>query len=102
MIEIVEDFINTCKEYVDRVIDMENAVTTARFHMEPEAYRFHVMHLDRGRRLAHESLIASIKTVNRFARQFELEPVYTGPEERIAMADFALEVVSDFFKERKL
>lgn len=102
LIEIIHDFIDACKDYVDKVIDMEKAMNVARFHMEPDAYREYVMHLDRGRRMAHESLISSIKTVNRFARQFQMAMIYDGPEERIAMGDFALEVVGDFFKERKL
>ncbi|OPX89431.1 MAG: hypothetical protein A4E53_01508 [Pelotomaculum sp. PtaB.Bin104] len=44
----------------------------------------------------------AVRLVNRLCGVYSVEQVYTGPDERILIADFAFEVTSEFFKERKL
>ncbi|MGI9951420.1 DUF3232 domain-containing protein [Moorellaceae bacterium AZ2] len=101
-LQSVEDFIEDCGKYIDSVMAMEAALAVARYRMEPEDYREHIIELDRRRKLNHDALIASVRLVNRLAKLYGCEPVYTGPDERIAIAEFAMEITQEFFAERKL
>lgn len=101
-LETVEDFINDCGAYVDKVTAMESALAIARFRMEPEDYRELIIRLDRNRKYAHDALIASVRVINRLCKNYGVSQVYTGPDERIPIADFALEVTAEYFKERRL
>ncbi len=98
----VEELINDCGRYIEKVTAMEAAIAATKFRMEPEEWREHIMTLDRNRKLAHDSLIVSVRVINRFCRLYEVERVYDGPEERIPIAEFAMVVTQDFFNERKL
>jgi hypothetical protein len=98
----VEDFINDCGRYIERVNAMEAALQVARLRMEPEDYRQLIMDLDRSRKLTHDALIASVRLVNRLCGVYGVEKIYTGPDERIPIAEFAKEVTDEYFKERKL
>ncbi len=101
-LQAVEDFIDDCGKYIDSVMAMEAALAVARYRMEPEDYRAHIIELDRRRKMNHDALIVSVRVMNRLARLYECEPIYTGPDERIAIADFAMEVTQEFYAERKL
>lgn len=97
-----EDLILDCGRYVEKVTEMESAITVARFRMEPEEYREYAMRLDSSRKKAHDALTVSVRVLNRISRLYEAEPVYTGPDERLPVAEFAMEVVAAMFKSRKL
>ncbi|MCL5272773.1 MAG: DUF3232 domain-containing protein [Gammaproteobacteria bacterium] len=101
-IEAVENAIYDAAKYIDRVIAMESAMVSARFRMEPDEYREFILNLDRGRKIAHDALIASIRLVNRLCGIYGIEKIYAGPMERIAIAEFGKEIVDSFFAERKL
>ncbi|MGB9803119.1 DUF3232 domain-containing protein [Desulfofundulus sp.] len=98
----VQEFIDDCGRYIERVTAMEAALQVARFRLEPEDYRQLIVDLDRGRKLAHDALIASVRLVNRLCGVYGVPKIYDGPDERIPIAEFAMEVTSEFFKERRL
>ena len=100
-IEIVQGFVQDCSRYVNAVVNMENAITVSRFILEPDAYREHLVNLDKSRKIAHDSLIVSTKLVNKLCRLYDIEPVYKGSDSRIEIAEFAKLVVDEFFAERK-
>lgn len=101
-LKAVENFITDCGRYVDKVTAMEAALVSARFRMEPEDYRELIIELDRSRKYAHDALIASVRLINRLCGVYGAECVYDGPDERILIAELAIEVAAEFFKERKL
>jgi len=100
-IEIVQSFVQDCSKYVDAVVNMENAITVSRFILEPDAYREHLVNLDKSRKIAHDSLIVSVKLVNKLCRLYDVDPIYKGSDSRIEVAEFAKQVVDEFFAERK-
>jgi len=101
-IKAVEDYIKDCGKYIEAVTNMEAAIAAARFYLEPEDYRQYIMQLDRSRKLAHDALIASTRLINRLCRLYGQDQIYTGEDSRIAMADFAAQVVQEYFAKRKL
>gem|GEM_PF-1845773 len=100
-IEIVQGFIQDCSRYVDTVINMENAIAVSRFIMEADEYRKHLVSLDKNRKIAHDSLILSTRLLNKLCRLYDIEPIYNGSDSRIEVAEFAKQVVDEFFAERK-
>lgn len=102
-LQSVEDFISQCGRYIDRVTAMEAALQTARFRMETKDYQNFIQDLDRSRKWEHDALIAATKLINRFCRLYSVESIFTGNlDSRIAIAEFAMEVVKAYFQERKL
>jgi len=101
-LEIIQDFVQDCSRYIDTVVNMENAISVARFIMEADEYREHLVNLDRSRKMAHDSLIVSTRLLNKLCRLYDIEPVYKGSDSRIEVAEFAKAVVDDFFAERKI
>lgn len=68
---------------------------------EPEEYREHLVNLDKSRKIAHDSLIVSTRLLNKLCRLYDIEPIYKGSDSRIEVAEFAKQVVDEFFAERK-
>jgi len=101
-LKIIHDFINDCGNYIEKVTAMEAAIATQRFRLEPADYRELIINLDRSRKLAHDALIAMVRVINRLCLAHEVTQVYEGPDERILIAEFAKEVVNNFFDERTL
>lgn len=97
----VESLINDCSTYVEKVVAMESVQSVARFRMEAKEYQDLLIRLDRNRKFAHDSLIASVRLANRLCGVYEVEKVYDGPEERIAIAEYAMLVTQEFFAERQ-
>jgi len=98
----VEETINDCASYVETVVNMENAITTARFRLEPEEYQQYLTRLDQSRKLSHDSLIVSVRVLNRFCRLYDCEPVFEGDTgSRVQIAEFARGVTVNYFDERK-
>ena len=99
----IEEIINSCGRYIESINSMEAAITSARFRLEGNDYREYVMNLDKSRRLTHNSLIVSVKLLNRYCRLAEMDPIYKGDmESRIEIAEFAQNVVNEMFDTRKL
>jgi hypothetical protein len=101
-LQSVEDLILDCGRYIEKVNHMESAITVARFRMEPDEYREYVMNLDRSRKYAHDALVASVRVLDRLCRAYQVDPLYAGPDERIPVSEFAMDVVKEMFEGRKL
>lgn len=99
----VEEIINSCGQYIEKVNAMESALVSARFRLEGNDYRDYMVDLDKSRRLAHNSLIVSVKLLNRYCKLANIDPLYEGDlESRIEIAEFAKEIVDEMFESRKL
>jgi len=98
----VEDCLNDCARYIANVVAMETALTVTRNCMENREYREHIAQLDSSRKRAHDALIASVKILGRLCRLYRVEPIYAGPDERIQIAEFTMQVVGEMFQERRL
>lgn len=101
-IKNVEEYIQECGNYIKRVNDMEAALTVARYRMEPEDYREYIVELDKKRKVAHDSLIASTRLLNKLCNLYGVEPIYSGSDSRIEIADLAKAVVDEMYDTRKL
>ena len=100
-LEAVEDFIKDCGRYVDARTAHQAASQVARFRMDTEAYQAYIVNLDRNRRAAHDTVMVNIRLMNRLCRIYHLDKMYAGPDERHAMADFALEVATAYFNNQQ-
>ena len=58
--------------------------------------------LDKSRTIAHNALISNVNIVDRLCKINETEPIYGGEDDRVAIAEFARQVVNEFFEERRL
>lgn len=102
-ITYIEDIIGTCGVYVEKVTQMEAAIATARFIMEPEEYRTYISNLDKSRRISHDGIMANMAILNRYCRLAEVPPIYKGDlNNRYEVAEFAMSIVQAFFGDRKL
>ncbi len=102
-IAYVEDIIKTCGTYVEKVTQMEAAIATARFIMEPEDYRTYISNLDKTRKIAHDGIMANFAILNRYCRLAEVPPIFKGDlNDRYKAAEYAMDIVQAYFKERKL
>lgn len=101
-LQAVEDLIADCGRYVESVTAMEAAQAVARFRLEPKDYQALIVQLDRNRKMAHDTVIADIRLVNRLCGVYSVPPVYEGEDSRIAHAEFAAAVAGEYFKDRKL
>jgi Protein of unknown function (DUF3232). len=102
-LEALEDSIKQCGEYIKSVNNMEAAITSARFRMEPEDYREYIMQLDNTRRIEHNYLIRSVRLINKLCSIYRVEPIYKGDlDNRIEIAEFAKSVVDEMFDTRQM
>ena len=101
-LQAVETMIGDCGKYIERVSVMEAAQATARFRLEADEYKELIVRLDRARKSAYDGMMVSVKLVDRVCALMGVEKVYGGPDERILIADFAGEVVKEYFDERRL
>lgn len=101
LIDSVEKVVEDCGRYIKAVHDTEVAYTVARFKMEPDEYREYYANLDRNRKIVHDALIAGVRLLNRICQLCGQEPIYNGPEDRVSIAEFAKEIVDEYFEERR-
>ena len=102
-LELLEDFIEACSNYVGSVNDLEAALLSARYRMEAEEYRRYIADLDNNRSRAHNALIANVKIVNRLCSVNNLDPIIKcNMNNRVEVAEEAIKVVDDLFKNRRV
>lgn len=101
-LQAIETMIADCGKYIERVTAMEAAQATARFRMEADDYRDTIVRLDRSRKFAHDSMMIDVKLVDRICALMGVEKIYSGPDERILIADFAGQIAREYFEDRKL
>lgn len=98
---MLEDAMKSAIRYVDAVDCMEISLPRLMGESTGADLRFQISMLDKQRRAAHESAIASVAIVNRLTASFDLPPIYTGPaDDRYQVADYCVEVLSVLFKNR--
>lgn len=91
------------RNYVDTVDIGEVRVKTARFRYEGEDLRAIITTYDKSRRIAHEAAIAQCSVINRIAKFYGVEKIFTGDlDDRLQVADFCLETVCKIFQNRSL
>lgn len=100
---LVRDMVDSCANYVDTVVNMENAINVYRFRVEdPSELRVMIQRLDQTRRIVHNTVISNVRIVDRLCKINGVEPVFGGlDEDRLAIAEFAKKVVDEFFEDRK-
>jgi len=103
LVSLVRDMVDSCANYVDTVVNMENMINIYRFRTEdPAEFRIMVQRLDQSRRIVHNSVISNVRIIDRLCKLNNVELVYGGSDEdRLAVAEFAKKVVDEFFEDRK-
>jgi len=103
LVSLVRDMVDSCANYVDTVVNMENAINVYRFRVEdPSELRVMIQRLDQTRRIVHNTVITNVRIVDRLCKINGVEPVFGGlDEDRLAVAEFAKKVVDEFFEDRK-
>lgn len=101
-LELLEDLIEACSNYVASVNDLEAALLSARYRMEAEEYRKYIADLENNRTRAHNALIANVKIINRLCSMNKLEPMFKcNLSNREEVAEEAIKVVDDLFSNRR-
>jgi hypothetical protein len=101
-ISLVNETLKNCWKYIQRVNELEAYLLTKSADT-PESYQQIVTELDKSRSVSHDSLISSVKIVNRLCIEADLQPIFSGNiENRIEVAEFAMEVALEIFRERRL
>ena len=112
-VRLLEGLIEAASRYFERVIQMENRLATARFRLEGEELRALAEDLDRSRKFAHDALISDLHIFNRYlVKEHGVKLAAVGiqggifpkPEairDRIAIADWAGELLYGIYSERK-
>jgi len=103
LVSLVRDMVDSCANYVDTVVNMENMINIYRFRTEdPAEFGIMVQRLDQTRRFVHNSVISNVRIIDRLCKLNNVELVYGGSDEdRLAVAEFAKKVVDEFFEDRK-
>ena len=101
-LKILEEMLNQCGQYIEKVNNMGNVTAIAKFYIEGDEYRERLSNIDKTRSFVHNGLIVNVKLVNKLCQLYNLEPIFNGDTgDRIAVAEFAIEVVLDNFENRK-
>lgn len=108
-VSLLEKLLSTAEAYFGKVVLMESQLKTARLRLEGEDLRELTEVLDKNRKLAHEALISDLHIFNRYLlKNYEDAPIgglYSkSPEsirDRVAIADWAGELLAALFNERR-
>lgn len=101
LVKDVENFIDACGEYVQRVNKMEAASIVSQSYLELKDYRVYKNALDENRRSAHEDLINNLKLLNHYSDMCGMDRIFQGDmNNRIEIGDFAHEIVKELFETR--
>lgn len=99
----IHSCITSCGAYIEAVNSMESVITVMRFRLEPDEYREKLSEVDKRRRSMHNGLIANVTILDRICRMAEQPPIYGGDyEDRLAIAEFAMDVTAEMYETRKL
>ena len=102
-LEALDDAMTSFREYVNKVDIGEQQIMLAAVRFEGDEYREMVSRYDRNRHDQHETAIVNVRLVNRLAELYGVEPLFTGDDkDRLAVADFALDVVIQIFQNRMM
>jgi len=98
-IDLMGKLIGTANKYIEIVV-RQSFLLQINEGTKNQNVLEELANLDKSRSRIHDSLIGQIAIVNRLCEEYELELIYTGGEARRDKGDFALELVSDYFKDR--
>lgn len=100
-LEALDDAMTSFREYVHRVDAGEQQIKLAPIRFQGSELRDMISRYDQSRHDQHEAAIANVRLVNRLAELYGVEPLFTGDDkDRLAVADFTLDVVTKLFKNR--
>ncbi len=103
VLEIIEDTIDVYGEYVAYVYKMESLRPILRIKLGKDEYKNAVEEMDKTRTRIHNSAIASMKVINRLCESNDLSLFFEGNiDDRVAVAEFMRDVVTNVFENRKL
>ncbi len=109
---LIQETLDKGLRYVESVYNMETQLSIYRFRAEGEEYRGIAERLDAIRRIAHDAFIDSITICNRYLfRNFKEipvggiyseDPIHLQSLDRMAIGNWAFDLVKDYFIERKV
>ncbi len=100
-LETLHDAMNSFRKYVDEVDGGEIQIKLASIRFSGDEYREMVSRYDQNRHNQHEAAIANVRLVNRLADMYGVNHLFTGDDQdRLAVADFTLDVVIKIFQNR--
>lgn len=102
-VRFIDRAIANIVNYVSTVDNEEHHIRMAYARLEDEALRDAVENADKARRNAHEAAIAATTALNRLAARHCNSIIFTGDAtDRLAVADFCLDVTVKLFNERRI
>lgn len=100
---IVGDLVESAAEYIKRVVMLETAMLTGKLTKEGNEYREYIQQLDSSRSAAHNKLISNVRLINKLCSINKIPVIFEGNEEnRIEIANFAHQIIHEYFCTRKL
>ena len=103
VIEIIEDTINVYGDYVAYVHKMESLKPILKIKLGKDEYKNSVEEMDEKRTRIHNAAIASTKIINRLCESNRIPMFFEGNiEDRVEVAEFIKNVVTNVFENRKL
>ena len=103
VLEIIEDTIDVYGNYVAYVYKMESLRTILKIRLEAEEYKNIIEEMDEKRTRIHNAAIAATKVINRLCESNDLSLFFEGNiDDRVAVAEFMRDVVTNVFENRKL
>lgn len=100
LLEFVGVKMNAFLDYVDAVVNMEVMQPIIYARYEGQDIRDRIQELDSKRRSKHEVAIAAAAQITRLSEKYHVTPMFNGDvEDRYQVADFCMEMVSEFFGE---
>ncbi|HYE81560.1 MAG TPA: DUF3232 domain-containing protein [Clostridia bacterium] len=100
--DAMKDLIESAAEYIKKVAVHESEKSVARLSMEGDKYGEYIQQLDGNRRTAHNKLISDVRVVNRLCKLYGISLMFEGDENnRIEIADFAQQIINEYFNTRK-
>jgi len=102
LLSTIADTLKSCSRYVDLITQQEVLVTVEKYNMSKDDLLEKITSLDKQRRTTHNVIISGIKLINRLCVLNKLDKFYQGDEsDRYEIADFAMELVTSNFTNRK-
>lgn len=99
---LIKETLNACSKYVDLIHQQEVVATVDKYRMTKEDLLYSIRTLDEHRHMVHEVIISGIKKLNLMCMEHGLDKFYEGDtEDRVAVGEFAMNIVEDSFKNRK-
>lgn len=111
--DLVQETLNKAVKYVETVYNMETQLSIYRFRAEGEEYRSIAERLDSLRKIAHDAFIDSIVICNRYLFRnfgstipaggiYSEDPMHLSVIDRMAIGNWAFDLVKDYFIERRV